>query len=106
LSNRDCVESPHVLITDDFNNRTGHLLAVQIDSLQQRLQPAHVTFNVGVEEGKNLAYRALKGNKHPAAVKQITKFQVGVNLLGNKYNSDSEVCILMLKNLRGSCLFK
>ncbi len=54
-------ESPHVLITDDFNNRTGHLLAIQIDSLQQRLQPAHVTFDVGVEEGKNLPY--IKGKQ-------------------------------------------
>lgn len=66
------VESPHVLITDDFNNWTGHLLAIQIDSLQQRLQPAHVTFNVGIKEGKNLTYNILKDSKHPAEVKQIT----------------------------------
>lgn len=47
--------SPHVLVVDDFYNRTGHLPAVHIDPLQQRLQPAHVTLNVGVEEGEHLA---------------------------------------------------
>lgn len=59
--------SPHVLITDDFYDWTGHLLAIQIDSLQQRLQPAHVTLNVGVKESEDLAYEK---SKHPAAVKQ------------------------------------
>lgn len=49
------VPSPHVLVVDDFNNRTGHFPAVHIDPLQQRLQPAHVTLNVGVEEGEHLA---------------------------------------------------
>lgn len=50
-----CSGLPHVLIVDDFNNWAGHLLAIHIDSLQQRLQPAHITFNVRVKEGQNLA---------------------------------------------------
>lgn len=52
----DPVESPQVFVTDDFNNWTGHLLTIQIDSLQQGLQPAHVTLNVGVEEGENITW--------------------------------------------------
>lgn len=56
ITSNVCLVSPHVLITDDFNNRTGHLLAILIDSLQQRLQPAYVTFNMGVEEGEDLTY--------------------------------------------------
>lgn len=72
VTQRTCVQSPHVLIADDFDNRTGNLLAILVDSLQERLQPSHVTFDVGVEEGKNLAYGA--ESKHPAAVKQTVVF--------------------------------
>lgn len=54
-SSQGGVWSPHVLVVDDFNNRTGHLPAVHIDPLQQRLQPAHITLNVRVEEGEHLA---------------------------------------------------
>lgn len=50
--------SPHVLVVDDFNNRAGHLPAVRVDPLQQRLQPAHVTLDVGVEESEHLACSA------------------------------------------------
>lgn len=46
--------SPHVLVADDVDDRTGDFAAVQVDALQQRLQPAHVAFDVRVEEGENL----------------------------------------------------
>lgn len=51
-----CVDSPHVLIADDFDNWTGHFLPIHVDSLQQGLQPAHVTFHMGVEEGEHFTY--------------------------------------------------
>lgn len=63
------LKSPHVLITDDFYDWAGHFLTIHIDSLQQWLQPAYVTLDVGVKEGKNLAYEE---SKHPV-VKQIPK---------------------------------
>lgn len=46
--------SPHVLVTDYINNRAGHLLAIQTNSLQKWLQPAHIALHVGVKEGEHL----------------------------------------------------
>lgn len=48
------LELPHVLVADDFNHRAGNLLAICVDPLQQRLQPAYVALHVGVQEGQHV----------------------------------------------------
>ena len=49
-------DSPHIRTADDLDDRAHHLLPVQVNPLQQRLQPAHVALHVRVQERENLAF--------------------------------------------------